>query len=134
MLYSIHFFPSKQNFEVRKKEFDELYKEINKNQMVHVFACIGDTNMRENEEKTIKNQYNLQSCWDIIPDKLKKHDYFTWNWNYFEPGNNYSLRYDRMFMTKYIICKQVHIFDEPVSKNSNHFLSDHRGIIISIKI
>ncbi len=55
LLYSIHFSSTKQCFKDRRYEFDELYAESIRNKMDHVFVCIGDTNMRENEERSIVN-------------------------------------------------------------------------------
>eukprot|EP01084_Bolivina_argentea_P197893 339018_1 len=134
LLYSVHFKPGKQLFKERSAEFDELYAEAMRNRMNRKFCCIGDVNMRENEEKYIKRDYGMKSCWDIIPKHLKMDNWFTWHWNYYQPGNDYSLRYDRMFFPKYIQCKKVHIFDTVVSKYNKHFLSDHRGIVVTIKL
>eukprot|EP01083_Nonionella_stella_P088251 245827_1 len=134
LLYSIHFCPSKSFYKERRHEFDELYSESIRNNMSDIFVCVGDTNMRENEELFIKNNYYIQSCWDIIPQRIKRNDYFTWHWNYFKPRNDWSLRYDRMFMSQKIQCKRLCIFDAPVSKNNEHFLSDHRGILITITL
>ena len=39
-----------------------------------------------------------------------------------------------MFMSMNIVCEGVDIFDEVLSQNQDHFLSDHRGIIVIIKI
>ena len=135
LLYCVHFIPGKQLFNERRQEFDELYAESKRNGMHSKFACIGDVNMRENEEGYIKRKYGLASCWDIIPKWMKSDSFFTWHWNYYKMGNNdYSLRYDRMFFPKHFKCKRVHIFDEAVSEYDKHFLSDHRGIVVTIKI
>ena len=137
MLYSIHFMPQRVQHDFRRKEFEEVYQQSIKQDMNHVFACIGDTNMRENEERDIvqMSQGRLKSCWDCVPFHLKKNGFYTWHWNFFDVDSDYSLRFDRMFMGQSIETHSIQIFDQCVSKNNRkHFLSDHRGLVVTIKL
>ena len=105
--------------------------------MNEYFVLVGDTNMRYKEELDIIKDYNgdIDCCWQIVPEQMKKNSMFTWYSNYFEVGTDGVSRYDKVFYnTKKIKCIEVNVFDECVSDDKYHFLSDHRGISVVLEI
>ena len=92
--------------------------------------------MRYQEERDIIKSYDgsLSCCWDVVPDDLKKNGMFTWYRNYFSVGQQGTSRYDKVFYGTKIKCIEVSVFDETVSDDKYHFLSDHRALSVLLEV
>ena len=104
--------------------------------MSHSLAICGDTNMREFEEVDVVNEYDgkLWCVWSIVPDEVKENCMFSWYRNYFEVGAEERSRFDKVFHGNKVKCAEIKVFDESVSAEKYHFLSDHRGICVTLEI
>ena len=124
----------------RRMIFDRLYNKVSRDKygLESYFMLIGDTNMRAKEEVDILNnnfykREGITSCWNSIDYKSKKQ-MFTWNSFYFDQKTDVKARYDKAFCGKNVKCLNMRIFDQNVSDEPRHFLSDHRGIVVDIEL
>eukprot|EP01083_Nonionella_stella_P222134 792978_1 len=140
LLFGVHLNYGDHGSIQRKMSFDRLYALAKKYNMHHQFVLIGDTNMREYDERDILQKYRkygISSCWDLIePEHLKRSSFMaTFYRNFFEIGKQGTTRYDKLFLGKNLKCVALGIFDKTVSENIPfHFLSDHRGLVAEIEI
>lgn len=128
VIYGVHLPPFVDGAENRRDIFDSIVKETERvmGSLDHL-AIVGDTNMRRTEEKDIIDE-GFRHCWDIAHSFIP-----TWHMCFFERGSKAFTRFDRLFHGRKIETLSVGVFDQSVSKDPHHMLSDHRGVVVTVR-
>jgi endonuclease/exonuclease/phosphatase family metal-dependent hydrolase len=125
-----HLPPFGENKEIRAKQLTNMVKFLRPKTSRIIIA--GDMNMRK-AENTIVTQLELDDA--FILGNSPKSCRFSWD-GYKNPfnSNNYpfTCRFDRVFLQDFKVSQFQFVGDTPVTRESDHFLSDHFGLLVEI--
>ncbi|KAG2499003.1 hypothetical protein HYH03_003189 [Edaphochlamys debaryana] len=95
----------------------------------------GDMNMRE-DETSVAAENGLTDAW--VELGCPKEHRFTWNTminHYYYDGKQYTARYDRVLLGPGLAPVQMRLVGHtPCSEVTRHFLSDHFGLAVQLRL
>ena len=125
-----HLPPFAQNKEIRAKQLTNVVQFLRPKTSRIIIA--GDMNMRK-AENIIVTQLELDDAF-ILGNSPKKYQ-FSWDGytNPFHINNHPSTcRFDRVFLQDFKVTRFQFVGETPVTPDSDHFLSDHFGLLVDI--